>query len=198
MQELHEMVRAEISYEYACLTYFWKVSHPTVTRKRCNAGKKFEIREHYRKCCSYRETGRAFALNDSIVRYICKEPSPRKNKAGTIRYEKGFKGNKEGAGKPLSYPKSVVEESVAWILRSNDFNLPCSSKLLVAKAKVLVTPHNPKFAASKGWLAKISPSAQIVTAKTNIHYLEVTRSVGKQASVIPHPLHEGDQNILWT
>ena len=64
-----------------------------------------------------------------------------KTKLGQFDMKKK-KMNKEGAGKPLSYPKSVDEELVAWILRMNDLNLSCSSKLLVAKYKVLVTPRH--------------------------------------------------------
>ena len=45
-------------------------------------------------------------------------------------------------------------KSVAWIFNMNDLNLPCSSQLLHNKAKLRITPYNPHFTASRGWIQK--------------------------------------------
>ena len=78
-----------------------------------------------------------------------------KNKAVPI----GDKGRhlRSGSGRKLSYPKEVDEEILEWILIRRDAQLPVSSELIKAKAKLLIKPHNQQFKASKGWLQKFLP-----------------------------------------
>ena len=146
--DYHEIVRAEKWY-----AYFLK--QPTVTRKRFSVEKKLSIREHFRKWGNSRETAREFQLNECTVRGILNEPPHKENKNGTIPKGKKYKGNKHGCGKPLSYPKSVDEELLAWIFTANNLHLPCSTKTLKVKAKLLIKSQNPRFIASRGWMATI-------------------------------------------
>ena len=127
----------------------------TVTRKRFSVEKKLAIREHFRKWGNSRETAREFQLKESTVRGILNEPPTKEKKNETIPKGKKHKGNKKhGGGKPLSYPKSVDEVLLAWIFTANDLHLPCSTKTLKTKAKLLIKPHSPQFIASRGWMAK--------------------------------------------
>ena len=127
----------------------------TNTRKRFSAFKKEEIRNYYASCGNYRETARAFELQDSTVRKICKANPPEKsNKHAGFQGGKTWKGNTKGAGRPLSYPTSVDEELISWILIMNDLHLPVSVLALQKKAKSLILPHNPDFEASRGWIRR--------------------------------------------
>ncbi len=62
--------------------------------------------------------------------------------------------NKSGAGRPLAYNKSIDESIMTWILEMRDLHLPVSCQDVRNKAAELVTPHNPTFKASSGWLSK--------------------------------------------
>jgi len=90
----------------------------------------------------------------STVRAICKQAHAERNSKGKIIGGAGFKGNKKGEGRPISYPKLIEEELLQWIYMMNDQHLPVSVKLLSKKAKILITQHQPDFKASHGWYAK--------------------------------------------
>ena len=64
------------------------------------------------------------------------------------------KGNHSGAGRPLTYPKNVDNELVAWILQLLDLHVSVSVLSLQEKAKIVIRLHNPTFSASKGWVEK--------------------------------------------
>ena len=114
---------------------------------------KEEIKHFYLDCGNYREAARAFQLQDSTVRKICKAAPPEKSES-----HQGFKGgitwkgNAKGAGRPLSYPASIDEELLSWLLIMNDLHLPVFILALQKKAKSLILPHNPCFKASRGWV----------------------------------------------
>ena len=104
-------------------------------------------------CGNYRDKTRAFQLQDSTIRKICKAALPEKSER-----HQGFKGGKvwntKGAGLPLSYPASIDEELLSWLLIMNDLHLPVSILALQKKAKSLILPHNPCFEASRGWICQ--------------------------------------------
>ena len=118
-----------------------------VPRKRFTEKRKQEIREHHFLVENYAETAKAFSLNESTVRIIVKS---------TIRDDVKLsdKGNSPGAGRPLTYPKEVESELVAWILELLDLHLPVAVLALQEKAKKVIRPHNPIFAASRVWVEK--------------------------------------------
>ena len=96
---------------------------------------------------NYAETAKTFSLNESTVRKIAKS---------TIRDLKlSDKGNHTGAGRPLTYPKDVEDESVAWILQLLDLHIATSVLIIQEKAKKVIRPHNSTFSASKGWVEKL-------------------------------------------
>ena len=89
----------------------------------------------------------------------------------TIRDVKLFdKGNHSGVGGPLTYPKDVETELVAWILQLLDLNVSVSVLSLQEKAKKVIRPHNPTFSASKGWVVK----TPIITSKSYFSESKVT------------------------
>ena len=95
---------------------------------------------------NYAETAKTFSLNESTVRNIAKF---------TIRDIKlSDKGNHSGAGRPLTYPKDVEDELVAWILQLLDLHIATSVLSIQEKAKKVIRPHNPTLSASKGWVKK--------------------------------------------
>lgn len=118
-----------------------------VPRKRYTEKRKQEIREHYLLTESYAETAKAFNLNESTVRNIVKTTK----RDGTKLSDSG---NRPGAGRPLTYPKEVENELVAWILGMLDLHLPVSILAMQEKAKKVIQPHNPTFTASRGWIEK--------------------------------------------
>ena len=89
--------------------------------------KEEEIKRFYLACRNYRETARAFQLQDSTVRKICKAAPPEKSES-----HQGFKGGKawkenvKGSRRPLSDPPSIDEELLSWLLIMNDLHLPVS------------------------------------------------------------------------
>ena len=137
-------------YSKQYIWFYQKIASPANTRKRFSTFKKIEIRNYYAYYGNYRERTRAFKLQHSTVRKIYKaDPLERSNKHGGFKGEKAWKGNSKGAGRPLSYPTSVDEELLSWILILNDLHLPASVQ---KKAKSLILPHNPSFEASKDWI----------------------------------------------
>ena len=128
-------------------------TEPKSTRKRFSSQKKEEIKHFYLACGNYRETARAFQLQDSTVRKICKAAPPEKSESHQgFKGGKAWKGNAKGTGRSLSYPASIDEELLSWLLIMNDLHLPVSILALQKKAKSLILPHNPCFEANRGWV----------------------------------------------
>ena len=124
-------------------------TEPKTTRKRFSSQKKEEIKHFYLACGNYRETARAFQLQDSTVRKICKAAPPEKSESHQgFKGGKAWKGNAKGAGRPLSYPASIDEELLSWLLIMNDLHLPVSILAFQKKTKSLLLPHNPCFEAT--------------------------------------------------
>lgn len=59
---------------------------------------------------------------------------------------------RSGNGHGLSYPKEVDERLLQRIMLQRDCHLPVGTELIRAKAKVLISPYNPNFRASRDWL----------------------------------------------
>ncbi len=59
-----------------------------------------------------------------------------------------------GSGRYLSYPREVDEEILEWVLVRRDLHLPVGTKIIKARARQLIKPHNSRFLASNGWLDK--------------------------------------------
>ena len=116
-QDLYQMVNYE---EFYFKFFCWRIHANCAinkTRKRLSLCKKLEIREYYAIHKSYRETERVFGLQDLNVRKICKAAPPKKtNKRlfGGLKGSKHFKGNRKGAGKPLSYPIEFDQKILVW------------------------------------------------------------------------------------
>ena len=132
--------------------------------------KKEEIKHFYVACGNYQETARAFQLQDSTVRKICKAAPPEKSESHQgFKGGKAWKGNAKGSRRPLSYPPSIDEELLSWLLIMNDLHLPVSILALQKKAKSLILPHNPCFEASRGWVSQFrSAKKYIFVSKTPI------------------------------
>ena len=81
---------------------------------------------------------------------------------------KAWKGNAKGAGRPLSYPASIDEELLSWLLIMNDLHLPVSILALQKKAKSLILPQNPCFEASRGWIRQFKERHNLALRKKNI------------------------------
>ena len=106
------------------------------------------MRLHYSNTGNFRDTARAFNLNESAVRGIIKT----RPVAGKIILSK--KQNFPGTGRPLSYPVELEGQLIKWILVLWDLNFPVSILALHEKAKNLMQPGHPKFKASRGWIDK--------------------------------------------
>ena len=76
--------------------------------------------------------------------------------------------NTKGAGLPLSYPASIDEELLSWLLIMNDLHLPVSILALQKKAKSLILPQNPCFEASRGWIRQFKKRHNLAQRKKNI------------------------------
>ncbi len=61
---------------------------------------------------------------------------------------------RRGQGRKLSYPESIDEELVRWILELRDMQVAVSSDMLKQKATSLITPIVSTFKASSGWCEK--------------------------------------------
>ena len=114
--------------------------------RRFTNQKKAEIRLHYSTTGNFRETARAFNLNESTVRGIIKT----RPVAGKIILSK--KQNFPGAGRPLSYTVELEDQLIKWILVLRDLDFLVSILALQEKAKNLIQPGNPEFKASRGWI----------------------------------------------
>ena len=142
-------------------------TEPKSTRKRFSSQKKEEIKHFYLACGNYRETARAFQLQDSTVRKICKTAPPEKNESLKVLKEEK-RGGAEGAGRPLSYPASIDEELLSWLLIMNDLHLPVSILTLQKKAKSLILPYNPCFEASRGWVCQFKKRHSLALQKKHL------------------------------
>ena len=128
--------------------------------------KKEEIKHFYVACGNYQEIARAFQLQDSTVRKICKAAPPEKSESHQgFKGGKAWKGNAKGAGRPLSYPASIDEELLSWLLIMNDLHLPVSILALQKKAKSLILPPNPCFEASRGWVRQFKERHNLTLRK---------------------------------
>ena len=90
---------------------------PSNTRRRFTNQKKAEMRLYYSTTGNFRETARAFNLNESTVQGIINTYPA----AGKIILSK--KQNFPGAGRPLSYPEELEEQLIKWILVLRDFSV---------------------------------------------------------------------------
>ena len=122
------------------------IGGPSNTGRRFNNQKNAEMRLHYSTTGNFRETTRAFNLNESTVLRIIKT----RPVVGKIILSK--KQNFAGAGRPLSYPVELEDQLIKWILVLRDLNFPVSILALQEKAKNLIQPGNPEFKASRGWI----------------------------------------------
>ena len=118
-----------------------------IPRKRFTEERKQEIREHLLLTDNFAKTAKSFCLNESTVRKIVKS---------TLRNDvkPSDKGNRSGAGRPLTYPKEAENELVAWVLQLLDLHMPVSVLALQEKAKKVIRPHSPSFGGSRGWVEK--------------------------------------------
>ena len=105
------------------------------------------MREHYALTKSYTESAKAFHVHESTLRNIVKTPGRA--------VKLSDKGNRSGAGRPITYPLEVENDLIRWILELRDLYVPVSVLALQEKAKGVVQPHNPDFNASRGWVAKL-------------------------------------------
>ena len=97
-------------YSEQYIRFYQEIGSPRNSRKRFSTFKKEEIRNYYVSCGNHRETVPAFKLQGSTVRKICKaDPPERSNKHGGFKGGNAWKGNPKGAGRPLSYPTSVMK-----------------------------------------------------------------------------------------
>ena len=127
-------------------------------------------------CGNYRETARAFQLQDSTVRKICKAAPRKKSKSHQgFKRGKAWKGNAKGARRPLSYPASIDEELLSWLLIMNDLHLPVSILALQKNAKSLILLHNPFFEASRGWIRQFKER----------HNLALRKNISVSKNLIP-------------
>lgn len=116
------------------------------TRKRYTEKTKREMREHYLLTQNFVASAKAFNVNESTLRNIVKT-LPRNVKPID-------KGNRSGAGRPLTYPLEVENDLVCWILKLRDMHFPVSVLALQEKGRSVICPHNPTFNASRGWVQK--------------------------------------------
>lgn len=78
----------------------------------------------------------------TVFDIINQDPSGRPSKG---------RGNKEGAGRRLSYSQEIEDQLVQWVLEMRDLHLPVSVVQVKGKAKQLIQPQVPAFKASDGW-----------------------------------------------
>ena len=120
-------------------------------------------------CGNYRETARAFQLQESTVRKICKGAPPEKSESHQgFKGGKAWKGNTKSAGRQLYYPASIDEELLSWLLIMNDLHLPVSILTLQKKAKSLILPYNPCFEASRGWVCQFKKRHSLALQKKHL------------------------------
>ena len=170
MNELHDfndLLEFDKWYNEKYSKLYIDSTEPKSTRKRFSSQKKEEIKHFYLACGNHRDKTRAFQLQDSTIRKICKAALPEKSER-----HQGFKGGKvwntKGAGLPLSYPASIDEELLSWLLIMNDLHLPVSILALQKKAKSLILAHNPSFEASRGWVRQFKERHNLVLRKKHL------------------------------
>ena len=156
---LNDLLKESFRYERELIKYFlaeYNDDQPCGSRKRFDIGKKLAIRKHHAVSGNFRETARAFEISEATVRKICKPAPPEgeRNINGIIHRSSSCQGNKTGVGKTLSYPSTIEDDLLAWVLDMIDKHLPISAKLLGKQAKILINPHNPNFKGSNGWYQK--------------------------------------------
>ena len=172
MNELHDfndLLEFDKWYNEKYSKLYIESTEPKTTRKRFSSQKKEEIKHFYLACGNYRETARAFQLQDSTVRKICKAAPPEKSESHQgFKGGKAWKGNAKGTGRSLSYPASIDEELLSWLLIMNDLHLPVSILVLQKNAKSLILLHNPFFEASRGWIRQFKERHNLALRKKNI------------------------------
>ena len=152
--DYYDMVREDSAYERHLQSYYCsgktrkdKTTRVKLTRKRFSQQTKAEIRIHHDISNNFRETGRAFNLDESTVRKICKsEPITKKPRM--------WKGNAKGGGRPLSYPREAEEQILVWALEMVDNHMPLTMSVIQKKAVSVIQCYNSTFNASKGWVQK--------------------------------------------
>ena len=134
-------------------------------------------------CENYWETAKAFQLQDSIVLKICKTSPPDKSET-----HQGFKGGKawkrngEGAGHLLSYPASLDEELLSWLVIMNNFHLPVSILALQKKKKSIILPHSPCFEDSRGWVRQFKERHNLALQKNPSLYQKLPSQLESKIS----------------
>ena len=112
---------------------------PSNTRRRFTNQKKAAMPLHYSTTGNFRETARAFNLNESTVWGIIKT---RPVACKII------------ISKKLNFPVELEDQLIKWILVLRDLNFQVSILAFQEKAKNLIQTRNPKFKASCGWIEK--------------------------------------------
>ena len=121
-------------------------------------------------CGNYRDTARAFQLQDSTVCKICKAAPPEKIESHQgFKGGKAWKGNAKGAEVPRSYPASINKELLSSLLIMKDLHLPVSILELQKKEKSLILPHNLCFEASGGWFCQFKERHNLGLQKKKNH-----------------------------
>ena len=170
MNELHDfndLLEFDKWYNEKYSKLYIESAGPKTTRKRFSSQKKEEIKNFYLACGNYWET--AFQLQDSTVHKICKAALSEKRESHQgFKGGKAWKWNAKGAGCPLSYPASIDEELLSWLLIMNDLHLPVSILALQKKAKSLILAHNPSFEASRGWVRQFKERHNLVLRKKHL------------------------------
>ena len=84
-----------------------------------------------------------------------------------LRKVRVIKVLKEGkCGKEiLSYPASIDEELLSWLLIVNDLDLPVYILALQKETKSLILPHNPCLEASRGWVRQFKERHNLAQQK---------------------------------
>ena len=98
-----------------------------------------------------------------FVKFVKQHPVRKVKVIKVLKEEK--RGGAEGAGRPLSYPASIDEELLSWLLIINYLNLPVSMLALQKKAKSLILPHNPCFEDSRGRVRQFKERHNIALRK---------------------------------
>ena len=101
LHDFNDILKVDQWYSEHYVKFYQEIATTTNTRKRFSTCKKEEIRNYYVPCGNNREAARAFKLQDSAVRNICKAGPPEISKHGGFKGGKAWKGNAKGARRPL-------------------------------------------------------------------------------------------------
>ena len=126
------------------------------TYKSYSLHKKLEV-VAYRREHSETEASRQFGVPRSTIygwRNLDKEPIEKSQKKGKFPMSKKGKLMKKGAGRPISYKQEIEDELITWVLRQRDLQIPVRRQDIQLKAMELISPDNPSFKASNGWMNK--------------------------------------------